>query len=179
MRPTCYDMWGCMRAYLDIETTFSGSISVIGIYRADLGTIQLVGGGVNDVNLYRALEGAATICTFNGASFDLPMIRKKLMADLRSEFQHCDLLHMCRRAGLRGGLKIVEQKIGIARSTAGVSGWDAPRLWQRYEVRGDEAALELLLRYNREDIVNLPRLHAYLERAPEPELHEGVAIWER
>ena len=45
-----------MRAYLDIETAFDGSISVIGIYRPDRGTIQLVGGGVRDVPLYSALD---------------------------------------------------------------------------------------------------------------------------
>jgi uncharacterized protein len=167
-----------MRAYLDIETTFGGSISVIGIYRPDAGTFQLVGAGVNDVNLYRALEGATTICTFNGASFDLPYIRKRLLVDLRQDFQHCDLLHLCRRAGLRGGLKIVEQKIGIARSTVGMSGWDAPRLWQRFEVSHDLKALELLLRYNRDDVIHLPRLHAYLERSAEPDFHEGLLVWD-
>lgn len=168
-----------MRAYLDIETTFSGSISVIGIYRLDWGTIQLAGGGVNDVNLYRALEGVGTIYTFNGACFDLPVIRKRLQIDLRNDFEHCDLLRVCRRVGLRGGLKVIEQSIGIARSTAGMSGWDAPRLWQRYEIYGDRAAFELLLRYNREDILSLPRLQAYLERAPEPEVQENVTIWEK
>ncbi len=30
-------------AYLDIETAFDGSVTVIGIYRTDWGTIQLVG----------------------------------------------------------------------------------------------------------------------------------------
>jgi len=168
-----------MRAYLDIETTFGGSISVIGIYRPDRGTIQLVGGGVNDLNLYRALEEITTLCTFNGASFDLPYIRKRLLVDLRQDFTHCDLLHLCRRAGLRGGLKVVEQRIGIARATAGISGWDAPRLWQRYESDADHAALRLLLDYNRDDVIHLPRLHAYLERAAEPDFHETVTVWER
>ena len=73
-----------MRAYLDIETTFAGAISVIGIYRPDLGTIQLVGGGVHDLNLYESLVGVSTIVTFNGSSFDLPMIRKRLLADLKA-----------------------------------------------------------------------------------------------
>ena len=60
-----------MRAYLDIETAFDGTISVIGMYRPDLGTIQLVGGGVRDLSLYEALEGVRTLVTFNGSTFDL------------------------------------------------------------------------------------------------------------
>ena len=151
-----------MRAYLDIETTFSNRISVIGIYRPDLGTIQLVGGGVRDLALYEALEGVETLVTFNGSSFDLPVIRKCLFADLKRDFEHCDLLYVCRRRGLRGGLKKVEEILGIERATAGITGWDAPRLWQRYEVRGDEAALATLLEYNREDVVNLARLEHVL-----------------
>jgi uncharacterized protein len=102
------------------------------------------------------------VVTFNGSSFDLPMIRKRLYADLRRDFEHCDLLHVCRRRGLRGGLKRVETMLGIARATAGISGWDAPRLWNRYEMAGDQAALELLLEYNREDVVNLAVLEGHL-----------------
>ncbi|HEY1015563.1 MAG TPA: ribonuclease H-like domain-containing protein [Herpetosiphonaceae bacterium] len=167
-----------MDAYLDIETTYGQSISVIGIYRPDRGTIQLVGGGVNDVNLYAALDGVTALHTFNGASFDLPIIKQRLQADLKREFAHSDLLRECRRQGLRGGLKVVEQKIGVARATAGVTGQDAPRLWHAYETYGDEAALELLLRYNRDDVIYLPRLRAYLRKLPEAELHPAIAVWD-
>jgi uncharacterized protein YprB with RNaseH-like and TPR domain len=163
-----------MRAYLDIETTFSGSISMIGIYRPDIGTIQLVGAGVHDVALYEALEGVRTIVTFNGSSFDLPVIRKKLYADLKRDFDHCDLLYICRRQGLRGGLKKVEQILGIGRDTAGVSGWDAPRLWHRYQTNDDHAALKLLLDYNREDVVNLAVLERHLGLSEEMQACEAV-----
>ncbi len=155
-----------MRAYLDIETTFSGNISVLGIYRPDTGTTQLVGGGVSDINLYTALAGVSTIITFAGSSFDLPVIRKRLYADLRSEYDHRDLLYVCRRRGLRGGLKLVEQRLGIARATAGITGYDAPRLWDRYEVLGERSALDTLLAYNYEDVVNLALLEAILDDAP-------------
>ncbi|NWG21805.1 MAG: ribonuclease H-like domain-containing protein [Chloroflexi bacterium] len=147
------------RAYLDIETTFEGAISVIGIYRGDRGTIQLIGGGVRDTALYDALEGVDTLVTFNGTGFDLPVIRRRMYIDLRRDFDHCDLMYVCRRRGLRGGLKVVEPQLGIERSTAGISGWDAPRLWDRYESWGDQAALHTLLAYNREDVINL----AFLE----------------
>jgi uncharacterized protein YprB with RNaseH-like and TPR domain len=164
-------------AYLDIETAFDGSITVIGIYRTDLGTIQLVNGGVTDVNLYRALEGVHTIYTYNGSGFDLPMIRRRMHADLKQDFRHHDLMRDCWKHGLKGGLKKVEQQLGIERSTAGMTGWDAPRLWHKYETRGDTAALELLLRYNRDDIVHLPRLRALLHDLDEEPIHETVLVW--
>lgn len=154
-----------MRAYLDIETTFSGSISVIGIYRPDRGAIQLVGGGVSDLRLYESLDGVSTLITFNGSSFDLPVIRKRLFADLKAEYAHRDLLYVCRKRGLRGGLKVVEVKLGIARATEGISGWDAPRLWHRFESYGDRSALATLLAYNYEDVVNLAVLEALLDGA--------------
>ena len=165
-----------MRAYLDIETTFAGSISVLGIYRPDTGTTQLVGGGVSDVNLYQSLEGVATIITFNGSSFDLPVIRKRLLADLKLEYAHRDLLYVCRRRGLRGGLKLVEQILGITRDTAGISGWDAPRLWYRYEAYADRAALATLLAYNYEDVVNLALLEAVLDGSPAAPITTPVRV---
>jgi uncharacterized protein YprB with RNaseH-like and TPR domain len=163
-----------MRAYLDIETAFDGSISVIGIYRPDRGTIQLVGGGVRDVPLYDALDGIQTVVTFNGTCFDLPIIRRRLYADLKRDFEHCDLLYICRKRGLRGGLKRVETLLGIVRVTNGISGWDAPRLWQRYESIGDRAALDLLLNYNREDVINLAVLEEHLGMAERTEVCAAV-----
>ncbi len=155
-----------MRAYLDIETTFSGAISIIGIYRPDTGTTQLIGGGVHDLNLYAALTGVDTIVTFNGTGFDLPVIRRRLLADLRNGFEHRDLLYICRKRGLRGGLKVVEQVLGISRESAGISGFDAPKLWERYEIYADQRALDTLLTYNYEDVVNLATLEAILDATP-------------
>ena len=47
-----------------------------------------------------------------------------------------------------------------------------------YETYGDRAALELLLRYNRDDVIYLPRLRAYLRKLPEEELHPAIAVWD-
>jgi hypothetical protein len=77
---------------------------------------------------------------------------------LRQHFASLDLLRECRRAGLKGGLKQLEERFGIARNTRGMGGWDALRLWARYENEGDREALQVLLEYNREDVMNLIQL---------------------
>lgn len=151
-----------MRAYLDIETTHDRRISVIGIYRQDRGTIQLIDSGIRDVTLYDALKGITTLVTFNGTGFDLPCIKQALRVNLHQDFSHSDLMYVCRKHGLRGGLKRIEVLTGIARDTAGISGSDAPRLWHLYEYNNDQRALDLLLNYNQEDVINLSRLEAHL-----------------
>ena len=151
------------RAYLDIETSFDGGITIIGIYGADRGMIQLVGGDVTDVGLVRALGGVDTVCTYNGDRFDLPVIHRRLGVDLRQVCRSHDLMRDCHRAGLKGGLKRVEAQMGIVRQSEGVDGRAAMRLWAGYLNDGDEDALRTLLLYNREDVVNLALLDAFLE----------------
>ena len=103
------------------------------------------------------------IVSFNGARFDLPF----LSADLGIVFDHIhlDLLYPLKRLGYRGGLKAIEGRLGMSRDTEGVTGFDAVRLWRSYrsgrtvnvagmDVSG-ESALDLLVRYNKEDTVNL------------------------
>jgi uncharacterized protein len=147
-----------MKAYLDIETCAGGQVTVVGVYREDRGLLQLVGGEITDVAVWKALEGVETVCTFNGDRFDLPLLERQTRLDLRSQFRSLDLLRECRRVGLKGGLKRMEERFGIARTTRGMSGWDALRLWGRYEGDGDREALRLLLEYNREDVMNLVQL---------------------
>jgi uncharacterized protein YprB with RNaseH-like and TPR domain len=147
-----------MKAYLDIETCAGGDVTVVGVFREDRGLRQLVGGEITDVTLWEALDGVDTICTFNGDRFDLPILERQVRVDLRRHFRSLDLLRECRRAGLKGGLKQLEERFGIARSTRGMSGWDALQLWARYENEGDRAALDVLLEYNREDVMNLVQL---------------------
>ncbi len=166
-----------VRAYLDIEMTFEWSITVVGIYRHDRGTVQLCGPAITDVAIYDALAGAATIVTFNGAGCDLLWLRRRLAIDLNADYAHDDLMVRCRRRGIRGGLKQIEQQYGIARRSAGLTGRDAPRLWHEYDANGDEQALATLLDYNREDVVNLALLERRLDDAPAPDIHPAVQVW--
>src|SRR5574337_750128 len=152
-----------MKAYLDIETSFEGAITVMGLYTTDRGLVQLIGAKISDVTVWQALEGVQTICTYNGSRFDLPVIRRRLGLDLCAAFQSHDLMYTCWRHGLFGGLKRVEEQLGIPRCSKGIDGMEAMRLWSRYEDGGDEKALQTLLTYNRENVLNLPVLEARLQ----------------
>jgi uncharacterized protein YprB with RNaseH-like and TPR domain len=152
-----------MRAYLDIETTYDGDISVVGIHRPGKPLVQLTGGEITDVRLARAMEGVEVLVTFNGSRFDLPIIRRIAGIDLNDLAKHRDLLNECRKRGIRGGLKRIEVLFGIPRVSAMVDGAMAPYLWQRFVEMGDTDALEELLAYNREDVVNLEVLEMTLD----------------
>jgi len=151
-----------MKAYLDIETSFGGEITVVGIFCPPERMIQLVGDEVNWTNLWNALDGVTTILTYNGARFDLPVIKRVIKLDLNKYFECRDLMYDCWEKDLYGGLKRVEEQLGIERASKGIDGLDAMRLWQRFLYDRDEKALEALLQYNREDVVNLYHLEARL-----------------
>jgi len=152
-----------LKAYLDIETTFDNTISVVGIHIPGKDMVQLTGTQVTDVEIAMALKGVSAVVTFNGASFDLPFIRRITGLEVRDLAEHRDLLHVCRKRGLKGGLKRVEVLLGIGRDSGITDGRMAPRLWQRWETDGDEKALRVLLEYNKEDCVNLEILESILD----------------
>ena len=162
-------MTTCTEAYLDIETTglaFSGcDITVVGIHLCNADEselVQLVGQDVKSYSLLEALEGVDIIYTYNGSRFDLPFIRSYLGIDLAQMFSHRDLMYDCWRNNLKGGLKAVERQLGINRNLKEVDGYEAVRLWWKYVDSFDLDALNTLLEYNREDVVNLKTLKEIL-----------------
>jgi len=158
-----------VEAYLDIETTGLSSsyadITVIGIYLVNgsgYSLVQLVGEEITGDTLLEALKDVDTIHTYNGKRFDLPFINASLGIDLHEYYCHHDLMYDCWRNNLYGGLKVVEQQLGIPRDLKGVGGLEAVMLWWRYKRNDDEDALKSLLAYNREDVVNLKVLRERL-----------------
>ncbi len=155
-----------MKAYLDIETSFGGEITIVGVFCPPDRIIQLVGDEVNWTNIWNALEGVSEILTYHGARFDLPVIKRGVKLDLTKYFECRDLMYACWDRNLYGGLKRVEEQLGIERASKGIDGMEAMRLWERYRLYGDEDALQTLLRYNCDDIVNLYHLENLLEGIP-------------
>lgn len=158
-----------LEAFLDIETTGLSpgysEITVIGMYlvnKLDTRFVQLVGEGVTADNLLEVLKGVHVIYTYNGSRFDLPFIHSHLGINLAELFTHRDLMYDCWRSNLYGGLKCVEQKLAIPRRLREINGHEAVRLWWKYVNDYDEFALTTLLRYNKEDVVNLKTLKEIL-----------------
>ncbi|MEW6141724.1 MAG: ribonuclease H-like domain-containing protein [Chloroflexota bacterium] len=159
-----------LEAYLDIETTGLSSrdcrITVIGVYRwwgRGGEFIQLYNERLTSSDLLKALEGVTLLHTYNGRRFDLPFIKAWLGVDLEAMHQHRDLMFDCWRLGLNGGLKAVESRIGIDRELKGINGFDAVMLWLRYKRKRDLKAMETLLKYNKEDVMNLLPLRRELD----------------
>jgi len=157
------------RAYLDIETTglsrYYADLTVIGVAveaGRKLGLVQLTEEHLSRRQLLKALEGIDEIYTYNGSRFDLPFIKAKLAVDLNELFNHTDLMYNCWQKGLKGGLKVVEQILGIDRRLKEIDGRMAVQLWWSYVNDGDTDALKVLLEYNREDVLNLRVLRRIL-----------------
>jgi hypothetical protein len=95
------------------------------------------------------------LVTFNGKLFDLPYLEGRFGQGFFPG-AHLDLRPITRAVGLTGGLKKIEQKIGIERPAAirRYTGYDAVKLWAAFR-RGRSDALEPLARYNLADAINL------------------------
>ncbi len=77
---------------------------------------------------------------------------------MAQSFTHRDLMYDCWRYNLYGGFKAVERQLGIERRLKEINGYEAVRLWWRYMDYFDLDALNLLLEYNKEDVLNLKAL---------------------
>ena len=114
--------------------------------------------GDNLDEFMRRLGSYKLIVTFNGASFDLPFLRREF-GDLPAGFAHVDLRWVLARVGYRGGLKNIERATGLARR-GGLSDLDGRHAVARWEMaqQGEDEALATLIRYNAEDVASLPLL---------------------
>jgi uncharacterized protein YprB with RNaseH-like and TPR domain len=112
--------------------------------------------------LHAELEQTDLFITFFGSGFDIPYLQAKFPR-LNFKKPHFDLCFAARRLGMQGGLKHIEHEVQIVRETdvVGLDGWEAVRLWHQW-CAGDEAARDLLLRYNAADTQNLEPLASLL-----------------
>jgi uncharacterized protein len=148
-------------AYVDIETTglskYSNRITTISLFNGKEVKTWISGQNLDHESLEEEFAKYKMLVTFNGKLFDVPFIKHKF-PKLDFDHIHLDLRWVGRLAGFSGGLKKIEQETGIDRGELnGITGKDAVRLWKQYE-RGDEEALDLLVKYNQEDVINLKTL---------------------
>jgi len=157
-----YDEFKEEALYIDIETTgYYGDMTVLGMYNGSDTMIMVKGKNMDKTLFEETLARHKIILTFNGSSFDLPIIQKYFKTKIT--LPHIDLRHVCAKIGLHGGLKAIEKQLGINRDAAveGVTGFDAVTLWHQYKMTGDETYLKKLIMYNEEDIINLKPLAEY------------------
>lgn len=144
--------------YLDIETTGLGpacEITTIALYDGD--RVRTYVNGINLDEFVNDVEEIKLFVTFNGVSFDIPVIENYFK--IRLNQPHIDLRYVLARLGIKGGLKRCEKALGLNRgSLDGIDGSFAVLLWREYERNHNEEALETLLAYNIEDTVNLELL---------------------
>lgn len=157
-----YPAFAAETAYLDIETTglspYGGIVTVVTVHGGGATRTFVAGDDLEELPAY--LGRYQVLVTFNGSRFDVPFLLASF-PQLLVPPAHIDLRFLLYRIGHAGGLKRIEQRLGIGDRSGveGIDGLEAVRLWQEYR-RGSASALDRLVRYNRADTVNLePLLH--------------------
>jgi len=146
-------------AYVDIETTGlsreMGKITTIALY--DGRRIQCYVNGQNLRDFPRDIRHYDLLVTYNGKCFDIPFMAEYFGTSFPQS--HIDLRYVLKSLGYTGGLKGCERQFGLARpGLDGVDGYFAVLLWQAHQSGRCPTALETLLAYNIEDVVNLEHL---------------------
>ena len=144
--------------FLDIETTGLSpwdEITTIALYDGTSVRYYVQGDNLDEFPADILTYGL--IITYNGKTFDLPFIRARM--DCPLDQAHIDLRYVLGSLGFKGGLKRCETAMGINRGDLdGVDGSFAVVLWQEYCKTGNPGALDTLLAYNIEDVINLETL---------------------
>jgi uncharacterized protein len=147
-------------AFLDIETTglspYAGIVTVVAVHGGGATRTFVAGDSLEELPAY--LRRFGVLVTFNGRQFDVPFLEATFPQFVPPPL-HIDLRFLLYRLGHAGGLKRIEQRLGVGDRSGveGVDGLEAVRLWQEWR-RGNSAALDRLIRYNRADTVNLEPL---------------------
>ncbi len=153
-----YDEFRDQVCFLDIETDSKSLVTVVGISNY-YQTNQFVRGiNLSSQVLRKELAKYNLLVTFNGASFDLPILRKEY--HLQIAMPHIDLKPLCAQLDLNGGLKEVERILNLKRPPHLYG--NPIDLWKAFHASGDKEYLDLLLAYNAEDIENLKGVMEYV-----------------
>jgi uncharacterized protein YprB with RNaseH-like and TPR domain len=174
--------WFDQASFFDIETSGlepeSEVTLVVCLHR---GRLHHFLKGENLDDFLALLDEVKLLVSFNGAGFDVPRIEDRFHIP-KIPCAHVDLRWLCHHRGWQGGLKSIEQQLGLHRPAdlQGLGGAQAVWLWQVWQERHSAAARRTLERYCAADVVALQLLAAELLAAhgcavtvPSPE-----TLWE-
>ena len=169
--------------FLDTETTGLGGGAGTVAFEVGVGRVTSEGFAVTQYvmrdypeerfmleKVRQALLDSQVLCTFNGKTFDLPLLRSRLIMNrIRDDcldIPHIDLLHIARRIyKLRLQQcrlsQIEEQVLGIPREDD-LPGSEAPDRFFRYLQTRDFSLLEDVLRHNDQDVASMLMLLSHL-----------------
>jgi hypothetical protein len=172
--------------FLDTETTgLAGGtgtyVFLIGLAHFDESTLVLRQHLLQDIGAERAfvaaleceLEPYRACASYNGKSFDLPLMRARFVMTLRSELtvdeSHLDLLHPARRLWRdRFGstsLKQLEDSVLDDARTADIPGSLIPDAYFHYLRKRDPRIIAPVLEHNARDVLSLVRITDRVARA--------------
>ena len=156
-----YDAFASDAVFFDIETDGGEpqAPTVVALFSQRAG-LELFVEGRNMAALPAALAAHRLWVTFNGSLFDVPVLATHFGAGFPEPALHLDLRFICQRLGLRGGLKRIEEALGLTRPPhmRGVTGADAVVLWREYLRTGRKDVLRFLVEYNLYDAFQLRTL---------------------
>jgi hypothetical protein len=183
--------------FMDTETTgLAGGtgtlVFLLGMARFSQGTLDLVQLLVTGFQGERAmleearvfLHGADSLVTFNGRSFDSPLLAARYrlsgLSDPFVELQHVDLLHPTRRAFKHRWpdcrLQTVERRLLGVERVGDLPGSQAPQAWFDWVRHGRHEALPGVCAHNRLDLLSLAVLPAALQRSHDDPLASGANV---
>ena len=121
--------------------------------------------------LNRLVSPEDALVTFNGKSFDLPLLHSRYLTNGAQQpfrgLPHLDLLHLARRlwkdllpSRALGDLEV--QLLGIRRSLEDIPGWMIPQIYIDYLHTGDARPLAGVFYHNSMDVLSMASLLNYL-----------------
>ena len=148
-------------SYFDIEISGPAMLVVTAIACYHRGEAMTFLRGENLDDFLALLDDVDLLVSFNGDSFDVPMILNAYRIP-SLPCPHLDLRWVCYHGQLKGGLKHIERHLGIIRppDLQGVDGEEAIWLWSAWKTRGDLRARAKLERYCAADAVSLKSVAA-------------------
>ncbi len=152
-----YSAFADQAAFFDLEADGDTQITVGGVMDRE-GLATFIRGSTLPALPVRLARSAIWV-TFNGLVFDVPVL-KHHFEDLARPLVHLDLKVVLRKTRQVGGLKDIEERLGLRRPPhlKGVRGMDAIRLWRELQSTGNREALRFLVEYNLYDAINLRAL---------------------